>query len=145
MTTLKQTAFIFIFSSIALSGVIQVVNLMGPVQLINVEESYLDSFFVSKNDLKILQGETAEPDPILQDIVPADVLGFLAPAVIGVSFVLQVLFTIFASWSLVLFAIVDSVGVDSTFLAPIIPGILMMNVFSFIYIIITFKEGVPFQ
>jgi len=36
MTSWQQAAVVFIFSSIALSGLVQIVNLMGPVPIIDV-------------------------------------------------------------------------------------------------------------
>lgn len=145
MTTWEQTAIIFIFSSVILSGVVQVINLMGPTPIVDVEDSVLAYALITENDIDVLSGKTKAPLPLLGDTVPSDVLGFLAPVIFAVGLIFKILFTVFGSWALVLFAIADAGNIDHRFLAPIIPAILIMVALAFLVVLRAFKETVPFQ
>lgn len=134
--TWDQVAVIYIFTSLILSGIVQVVNIMGPVPIIEVgDDSFLSSFFLQEQDLEILKGSVSDPNPIIGSSAPSEVLGFLAPGVKGIIFVGKAIFTIFNSWTLVLYTMVDVVGVSRVFLYPIVPAILLMNVLSLLVIL----------
>lgn len=136
MTTWDQVAVVYIFSSLILSGIVQMVNIMGPVPiLVPGGDSVLSSAYLTENDLEILKISVSEPNPIIGSSAPSEVLGFLEPSVKGIIFVGKAIFTVFNSWALILFTMTETAGIPNEFLYPILPALLLMNILSLLVIL----------
>ncbi|KKN67094.1 hypothetical protein LCGC14_0464410 [marine sediment metagenome] len=140
----RETAILYLIFSIILSGTVSMMNAMSPTQIFGIPDSGLSQWQISEANIENLEEESRNPDALLASNNPVQILGFLAPVISGVSFLLQVVFTVFLSWSLLIDVPAQALGIPSQFTSILLVPILALQILAFLVLAREVKETIPF-